>query len=251
MNIFLLRASTSKPDSGFDCLRENGFDPELLLRLFFTVNKLAIAGKIEMDSFQNLNKKTKDMKKFLKTNLGHLYWAWLILLLISGTVEAQTNDDSANTSRHRKYYARVTLTNGQKVKGVLKLIGDNRIQLLEKKTIGKMRNGVNEVPDTLHYSNIQTIKIRNIGATIGGTVGGIAIGVIIGGVLGYLAPKEENYDYDDNWRIVTGFLGAGAGGVIGGVGGSKLGPPSFEVAGQYQKFQEFRARMKKKGMEVE
>ena len=146
---------------------------------------------------------------------------------------------------------KVTLTDGQKVKGVLRLIGDSRIQLLERKTIGKMHSGLNEVPDTLHYGNIQTIKIRNIGATIGGTVGGLVIGVIIGGVLGYLAPNHETYEYDDDLRILTGFLGAGAGGVIGGISGAQFGPPSFEVAGQYQKFQEFRARMKKKGMEVE
>lgn len=192
-----------------------------------------------------------DIKKLLEINLRHVPWTWLILLLISGTVEAQTNDDSNNPSRDRRYHVKVTLTDGQKVKGVLKLIGDNRIQLMERKTIGKVRTGVNEVPDTLHYSNIQTIKIRNIGATIGGFVGGIVIGVIIGGVLGYLAPNHEKYDYDDDLRILTGFLGAGAGGAIGGIGGSKLGPPSFEVAGQYQNFQKFRARMKKKGMEVE
>jgi len=104
---------------------------------------------------------------------------------------------------------------------------------------------------TLHYRNIETIKIRNIGATIGGFIGGIVIGVIVGAVIGYLAPNANTYDYDDDLRILTGFLGAGIGGIAGGIGGAKLGPRSFEVGGEYHNFQDFRARMKKKGMEVE
>ena len=177
-------------------------------------------------------------------------WALMILLLISATVEAQTNDDSTKPLRHRRYKARVTLTDGQKVKGILKLIGENRIQLLERKTIGKMHTSA-QVPDTLHYSYIRTIKIRKTGATIGATIGGLAIGAIVGGVIGYIAPNDNTYSYHDNLRVLTGFLGAGAGGFIGGIGGAKFGSPSFEIAGQYKNFQKFRAWMKKKGMEEE
>lgn len=191
------------------------------------------------------------MKKFLEINLRQVSWAWLVLLLVSGTVEAQTNDNSTNPSGHKRYHVNITLRDGQKVKGVLKLIGNDRIQVLERKIIGKARTGVDKVPDTLHYSRIQTIKIRNIGAAIGGFLGGTVIGVIVGGLIGYLVPNADTYDYDDDFRILTGFLGAGIGGVAGGIGGAKLGSRSFEINGYYDNFQDFRARMKKKGMEVE
>jgi len=77
------------------------------------------------------------------------------------------------------------------------------------------------------------------------------VGVIVGAVIGYLAPNADTYDYDDDLRVLTGFLGAGIGGVAGGIGGSKLGSRSFEIGGEYYNFQDFRLRMKKKGMEVE
>jgi len=184
-------------------------------------------------------------------------WQWMFLFFVLVTAIVQAQNDSTQ-SRHKRYHVKITLIDSQQVKGFLKFVGESRIQLLEKKMVGSALPGANEVPDTLLYSSIQTIKIRNIVATLGGTVGGTVIGAIIGGVLGWLAPNDIcedslDPDCDNNWdlRKLTGILGAGAGGVIGAIGGGQFGPPSFEIAGQHQNFQKFREWMKKKGVKLE
>jgi len=209
--------------------------------------------------------KTSTMKKFILIHLLPAPWAWLglILFFLWEISNAQNRNPSSGSFGPKQYHVKVTLNSKQNVKGILRLIGDNRIQLLEKKVVGKDSTGVkNAVPDVLHYGDIYNIKFRGtVGQSIAGTFVGVLIGAVAGGALGFILPKNECDDSTDpncdsdvmETRIGLGILGAGVGGIVGGIFGASDGPfiDNFEITGQFQNFQIFRGEMKKRGMEIE
>jgi hypothetical protein len=114
----------------------------------------------------------------------------------------------------KQRHAKITLINGQKLKGVITSIGDSSIQM--EKVVYKNRQGVNPAPgksmsfNEVYYSDIQNIKIR---ATLGESISGFFAEIFLRALFG---PLDT---------------------------GSSLLFSHIEIAGQYTKYKKFKKDM--------
>ena len=160
------------------------------------------------------------------------------------SIEA-TNDPS----QEKKYHAKIFLTNGQKLKGIITSIGDSSIQL--EKVVYNNVQGVHPAADKslqyneVYYSDIQTIKIRGtVGGIILGFFSGTVVGAVAGGLIGLARPCEDCAFID---RLAPAVLLAGVGGAIGGPANAVAqSQENHKIAGEYSSYQKFIKLMEEK-----
>src|SRR5260221_5780426 len=195
----------------------------------------------------------------------------LSLLLISSLLYSQKADslrdvepDVTNHAQDdsktfvKKYHVKITLDNGQKVKGIIKSIGEESVQL-EKVVYKKSGEGpLQEAGDRLieneiRYSSIKEIRVRSLKATVRGTAAGMGIGAVLGAAGGWLislALWGKDHDPNSSWAEdysgmvpFAAVLGAGLFGTLGAIDGPYV--IRFEIGGRYDKFEEFKNGMQK------
>src|SRR5258706_4722294 len=176
-------------------------------------------------------------------------------------VEPEVTNHSQNDSKTfvKKYHVKITLANGQKVKGIIKSIGEESVQL-EKVVYKKSGEAPLQAHDgslpgnEIRYSSIKEIRVRSLKATVRGTAAGMGIGSVLGaagGLLLSLALWGKDHDPHSSWAEdysgmvpFAAVLGAGLFGTLGAIDGPYV--IRFEIAGNYYKFQGFRNGMEAK-----
>lgn len=151
--------------------------------------------------------------------------------------------------KQKEHHAKITLTNGRKVKGIIKSIRDSSIELENIIYKGSHKTQTSSdniiINNEVHYSNIKKIKIRNIGASIAGFVVGTAVGSVVGGLVGLLSPCD---DCEPEERLArSAFFGA-LGGVVIGPYAAFDGPfiVNLKIDGQYNNYVGFRNEMERR-----
>ena len=185
-------------------------------------------------------------------NRIHVYLTPAFVLLLGVTNYAQEIDVknyNITAPKEKHYHTKILLTNGQTVKGVIKRVGFYTIELEKVIYKSPQPDSATQIPNhEISYTTIKSIKIRSVGAAIVGSVAGTLIGAIIGGLAGFIGCKDCNTSDE---RLGSAFLGTMAGAGLGAVGGAILGPPSFEIGGQYVNFEKFKSWMDRKRMKRE
>ena len=170
----------------------------------------------------------------------------LLLGFASYAQDIDVKNYNITAPKEKHYHTKILLTNGQTVKGVIKRVGLYTIELekvIYKKT--QPDSAIQIQSNEISYTTIKSIKIRSVGAAIVGSVAGTLLGAMIGGIAGFIGCRDCNTSDE---RLGSAFLGTMAGAGLGAVGGALLGPPSFEVGGQYVNFEKFKSWMDRKRM---
>ena len=176
----------------------------------------------------------------------------ILLCLVSGLnsyaqKEVDVSTYEFDTSvKQKKHHAKITLTNGQIVKGTIRAIDYYSIQLEEvhyKRSRGAHPQSDNLIVNNeVQYGNIQKIKIRNIGASIAGFVVGTTVGSVVGGLVGLLSPCDDCEPED---RLGKSAIFAALGGIVIGPYAAFDGPfiVNQKIDGQYNNYETFRNEM--------
>jgi hypothetical protein len=159
--------------------------------------------------------------------------------------------DVPNAPIEKKRQAKVTLINGQKLKGTITAIGEKSIEL--ENVVYKNSKGGRPGPkeaisfNEINYKDIQYIATRaSVGKTIKGFFVGTGAGVVGGGVAGLgLAVKCEDCNLEESVGLIVVFAGIGS--VLGGpVGAVEASHAHFKIEGQRNNFVKFKNKMDKK-----
>ena len=152
--------------------------------------------------------------------------------------------------KQKSIHAKITLTNGRKVKGRIKAIGDYSIHMAEITHKGLQRPNSIALNNEIHYTDIRKIKIRNIGASIGGFVVGTTLGVLAGGLVGFLSSCD---DCEPEERLAKSAVFAGLGGIILGPYAAFDGPfiVHLTIEGQYNNYEGFKNEMERRRIKRE
>ena len=151
--------------------------------------------------------------------------------------------------KQKKHHAKITLTNGQVVKGTIKAIDYYSIQLedavYKRSHRGHPPSDNLVINNEVQYGNIQKIKIRNIGASIAGFVVGTTVGSVVGGLVGLLSPCD---DCEPEERLGKSAIFAALGGIVIGPYAAFDGPfiVNRTIDGQYNNYETFRNEMEKR-----
>jgi small nuclear ribonucleoprotein (snRNP)-like protein len=153
--------------------------------------------------------------------------------------------------KEEKRHAKVTLINGEELKGTLISIGDNFIQL--ENVVYKNSKGGNPDPqktipfNEINYKDIEYISIRGtLGKTIKGFFLGIGGGLLVGiGIGGGLLCNDCDFE---SLLVASGLFGS-IGAVLGGpVGAISAVRETFVIEGKVDNFGKFKNKMKGKTM---
>ena len=129
---------------------------------------------------------------------------------------------------HAQYSAKVFLTNGKKVNGVVYHLNDSSIAFITVKEAKSLTP--NPKPWSLPVSEIKEIRFRKFGAIWKGAIVGGVLGAGVGAGIGYASytPCEPKYLFDclfaldeTTSTIFGGMLGLVAGGGLGTLMGSQ------------------------------